>query len=66
LCVDISLGFIYKEPTRVSQIAERINLKVSSLVSLSHCVMDEVWIKEAKIKEAWNFGLLAASPKSLL
>ena len=65
LCVDVSLGFIYKELTRVSQIAERINLKVSSLVSLSHCVMDEVWIKVTKTKEAWNFGFLAASPKSL-
>jgi len=35
------------------------------LVSLSHCVMDEVWIKVARTKEAWNFGFLAASPKSL-
>jgi len=35
LCVDVSLGFIYKELMRVSQIAERINLKVSSLVSFS-------------------------------
>jgi len=65
LCVDLPLGFIYKELTRVSQIAERINLKVSSLVSLSHCVMDEVWIKVTKTKEAWNFGFLATSPKSL-
>jgi len=40
------------------------NLKTSSLVALSHCVMDEVWIKVAKTKEAWNFGFLAASPKS--
>ena len=55
MCVDISLGFTYGELRRVAQIAERINLKVSSLVSLSHCVMDEVW----------NFGFLAASPKSL-
>ncbi len=65
MCVDVSLGFIYKELTRVSQIAERINLKVSSLVNLSHCVMDEVWIKVARTKETWNFGFLAASPKSL-
>jgi len=35
------------------------------LVSLSHCVMDEVWIKVARTKEAWNFGFLAASSKSL-
>ena len=48
-----------------SQIAEKINLKVSSLVSLSHCAMGEVWIKVARTKEAWNFGFLAASPKSL-
>jgi len=61
----VSLGFIYGELRRVSQIAERINLKVSSLIDLSHCVMDEVWIKVAKTKEAWNFGFLAASPKSL-
>lgn len=27
--------------------------------------MDEVWIKVAKTKEAWNFGFLTASPKSL-
>jgi len=51
LCVDVSLGLIYKELTRVSQIAERINLKVSPLVSLSHCVMDEVWIRVAKRDE---------------
>lgn len=43
---------------------ERINLKLSSLVNLSHCVMDEVWIKVAKTKEARNFGFLVASPKS--
>ncbi|MEA1965478.1 MAG: hypothetical protein U9O41_10225, partial [Candidatus Aerophobetes bacterium] len=61
----MSLGFIYGEIRRVSQIAERINLKTSSLVTLSHCVMDEVWIKVAKTKEAWNFGFLAASPRSL-
>jgi len=59
------LGFIYGELRRASQIAGRINLKVSSLVSLSHCVMDEVWIKVARTKEAWNFGFLAVSPKSL-
>jgi len=28
-------------------------------------VIDEVWIKVAKTKETWNFGFLAASPKSL-
>ena len=61
----MSLGFIYGELGRVSQIAERINLKASSLINLSHCVMDEVWIKVAKTKETWNFGFLAASPKSL-
>jgi len=27
--------------------------------------MDEVWIKVAKTKETWNFGFLAAFPKSL-
>jgi len=27
--------------------------------------MDEVWIKVARTKEAWNFGFLAASSKSL-
>ena len=27
--------------------------------------MDEVWIKVAKTEEAWNFGFLAVSPKSL-
>jgi len=63
--VDVSSGFIYKELTRVAQIAERINLRVSSSVSLSHRVMDEVWIKVARTKETWNFGFLAASPKSL-
>jgi len=61
----VSLGFIYGELRRVAQIAERINLKTSSLVTLSHCVMDEVWIKVAKTKDAWNFGFLAASPKPL-
>ncbi|MEA1964743.1 MAG: hypothetical protein U9O41_06415 [Candidatus Aerophobetes bacterium] len=65
LYVDVSLGFIYKELARASQIAEKINLKISSLVDLSHCVMDEVWIKVAKTGEAWNFGFLTASPKSL-
>jgi len=65
LYVDVSLGFIYSELTRVSQIAGRINQKLSSVVSLSHCVMDEIWIKVAKTKEAWNFGFLAVSPKSL-
>jgi len=51
LCVDVSLGFIYGELRRVAQIAERINLKVFSLIDLSHCVMDEVWIKVARTKE---------------
>jgi len=61
----VSLGFIYKELARASQIAEKINSKISSLVDLSHCVMDEVWIKVAKTEETWNFGFLAVSPKSL-
>ena len=65
LCVDMSSGFIYGELRRISQIAERINSKTSSLVSLSHCVRYEVWIKVAKTKEAWNFCFLAASPKYL-
>jgi hypothetical protein len=65
LYVDISLGFIYGELTRVSQVAERINSRVSFLVNLSHCVMDEVWIKVAKTGEVWNFGFLAVSPESL-
>jgi len=59
------LGFIYKELARSSQIAEKINSKISRLVALSHCVMDEVWIKVAKTGEAWNFGFLAVSPESL-
>jgi len=65
LYVDVPLGFIYGELARVSQIGERINSKISSLVNLSHCVMDEVWIKVAKTGETWNFGFLAVSPKSL-
>jgi len=65
LYIDVSLGFIYGELARASQIAERINLRASFLVNLSHCVRDKVWIKMARIREAWNFGFLAVSPKSL-
>ena len=59
------MGFIYGELRRASQIAERINLRVSSVVSLSYCVIEEIWIKVAKTKEVWNFGFLATSLKSL-
>ena len=65
LCVEVSLGFIYGELRRASQIAERVNLRVSSVVSLSYCVIEEIWIKVAKTKEVWNFGFLATSLKSL-
>ena len=63
--VDVSLGFIYAELTRVSSLAREINSKVRSLVSISHCTVDEVWIKVAKTAQSWNFGLLAESFKSL-
>jgi len=65
LYVDVSLGFIYAELTRVSSLAREINSKVRSLVSISHCTVDEVWIKVAKTAQSWNFGLLAVSFKSL-
>jgi len=65
LHVDISLGFIYTELTKASFLARRINSKVRSLVNISHCTIDEVWIKVAKTAQNWNFGLLGVSPKSL-
>lgn len=65
LYVDVSLGFIYTELTRVSSLAREINFKVRSLVSISHCTIDEVWIKVAKTYQDWNFGLVGVSPKSL-
>jgi len=63
--VNVSLGFIYAELTRVSSLAREINSKVRSLVSISHCTVDEIWIKVAKTCQDWNFGLLGVSPKSL-
>ena len=65
LYVDVSLGFIWTELARASSLARKINLKPRSLVSISHCTIDEVWIKVAKTSQEWNFGLLAVSPKSL-
>lgn len=65
LYVNVSLGFIYAELTRVSSLAREINSKVRSLVSISHCTVDEIWIKVAKTCQDWNFGLLGVSPKSL-
>jgi len=65
LYVNVSLGFIYAELTKVSSLAREINFKVRSLVSISHCTVDEVWIKVAKTAQSWNFGLLGVSFKSL-
>ena len=63
LYVDVSLGFIYSEVARVSQIAERINLKVSSIVNPSHCAMDEVsmGVKVLEYKErGFNSSILTS------
>lgn len=61
----ISTGFICKQLKLASEKAREINRRIRKLVNISHCVMDEVWIKVVKVSKNWTYGFLRANPKSL-